>query len=684
MRLLSLLLLSALSLSTTLPAGVVAPPLADAPAKLEQGLTLQVTGGGKTDTRDARLVALFVLAGKPVTPFVPAGPFTAKWEGEINSELRGEYTFSADMRGVFKLTINSQLVLEGAGDGTAQTMNKTIQLNKGANHLVAEFESDGQGDASLQLRWWAKDFPSEPVPPTIFQHDTANRALREGRRVREGRMLFAQLKCAGCHDGGDAVPPKDQGMPEMSRLAPVLGEIGAKFRENFLAHWINDPHSIRPNALMPRTFADGPKDQVDQRAADLAAFLVTLGKGEDVSPAAENAPLGGALFANLGCIACHTAPDFDGQDEFNRVPLSHVKAKWLPKALSEYLRDPAKDYAHNRMPNFRLTEEEAERLTSYLLENAKREFPEAPKGDATKGGGLLVSAGCITCHAGAPVPGMPKLSETLVGGWTKGCLAEDDAGRGKAPDFGFTPEQREALKAFAAVGFDSLKQDASVEFATRQMANLRCTACHSRDGQQSVWSQLEGEMIPLQSGAPNSDAPEGSPVASTALPALTWTGEKLKNEWLTQFLLGTVKEKPRPWLLPRMPGFATWAHGIAEGLSYEHGLPLADEPAKVDPERQKIGEQLIGENGGFNCMQCHALGEKQATAVFEAPGPNFAQVGARIRRGYFTRWLMHPLRIDPETKMPKFADDEGKTPLTDILGGQAADQFDAIWQFLGK
>jgi hypothetical protein len=43
---------------------------------------------------------------------------------------------------------------------------------------------------------------------------------------------------------------------------------------------------------------------------------------------------------------------------------------------------------------------------------------------------------------------------------------------------------------------------------------------------------------------------------------------------------------------------------------------------------------------------------------------------------------MHPLRIDPETKMPRFADDEGKTPLADVLGGRAAEQFDAIWQYL--
>jgi hypothetical protein len=76
------------------------------------------------------------------------------------------------------------------------------------------------------------------------------------------------------------------------------------------------------------------------------------------------------------------------------------------------------------------------------------------------------------------------------------------------------------------------------------------------------------------------------------------------------------------------------------------------------------------------------VGDRQATAVFEAPGPNLISSHERLRREYYTRWLMHPLRIDPDTKMPRFADDEGKTSLNEVLGGKASEQFDAIWQYL--
>jgi cytochrome c1 len=187
-------------------------------------------------------------------------------------------------------------------------------------------------------------------------------------------------------------------MPEMGHDAPLFDDIGGKFKEEWLAQWINDPHAIRPRALMPRLFNTGP-GKIDQRAADLAAYFVSLGKRDDTAPAAENAPLGGALFASLGCIACHTTPDFKGKDEHARIPLSHIKAKWQPRALREYLKDPAKNYAWTRMPNFRLTDEEAERLVAFLLSGLQREFPAGPKGDAAKGAQLLVTTGCLNCHA---------------------------------------------------------------------------------------------------------------------------------------------------------------------------------------------------------------------------------------------------------------------------------------------
>ena len=653
-------------------AAVPTPPLPDAAGTAKPGLTLTfTTPDGKTDSRTDRLIALFVPAGQSPTPFLPAGNFTAKWEGAIISALRAEYTFSAANSGGFKLAINGASVAEGA----------SVKLNKGVNPLIAELPRAQNGDSFVRLHWTSREFPSEPVPPTVFTHDANAPELRTGERLREGRLLFAQLRCAACHEASAVLPAKGQGMPELAQDAPVFDDLGAKFREPWLAHWISDPHSIRPHTLMPKVFAGKP-GEVAQSAADLAAYFATLGTPAEGQPIDEAlVPEGGALFANLGCIACHSRPDADGPDAHDRVPLSHLQAKWQPPALEAWLKDPAKNYQWNRMPHFRLGDAEAKRLTAWLIVNAKREFPAGPKGDAAKGGALLATSGCLNCHAGLPPTTAPTLEATLATGWTTGCLATDPGTRGKAPEFAFTPAQRDALAAFASTGFASLKQDAPAEFAERQIKNLRCTACHSRDSEQSLWSQLEDETAPLQAAAPLEEG-EGKPIFTTALPPLTWLGEKLRPEWMSSFVAGHGGGKPRPWFVARMPGFATAAEPLARGLAFQHGYPLAEPPLTVHPELAKAGESLLGENGGFNCTTCHGVGERPGTAVFEAPGINLALSHERLRHDYYLRWVLHPQRIDPESKMSRFADDAGKTPLTDFFAGEATAQFEAIWHYL--
>ncbi len=660
-------------------AALKAPPLPQMKEEARQGLALTFSAGGKSDTRDARLVALFVPAGEAPTPFLPAGAFAAKWEGNVMSALRSEYTFSADVAGSFKVSINGKPVLEGS----VHAEGKPVQLNKGPNKLLVEYKSPAKGDAMLRLYWASKDFPVEPVQPNSVSHNAAAADLRTGERLREGRLLFAQLHCTACHDSAGLVPAKGEAgaMPELAQDAPAFIEFGSRYNEAFLAHWINDPHSIRPRTPMPRLFAGGEK--VDQRAADIAAYLVSLGARKEGKVEEDKAPLGGALFANLGCIACHTPPEYSDKDEFDRVSLSHVKAKWQVPALIAFLKDPQQIYQWTRMPNFRLTDDEAAQLAAFLLAGNQHDFPEGPKGDAAKGAQLTVSAGCMNCHAGVPPTTQPKLADALKHGFSRGCMATDAKGRGNAPDFSLSSTQRDALLAFAASGFDSLKHDTPTEFLQRQMVNVRCTACHSKDGEASVWSQLDNDMAPLQAGGPPPEG-EGQNLVGAVAPQLTWFGEKLKADWAAKFIAGGISYKPRPWLIARMPGFGVRSEALAQGLAFDHGYALqsAPEPAP-EPDKIKAGETLIGADGGFNCINCHAVGERPATAVFEAPAPNFQYTHERVRHEYYHRWVNFPLRIDPETKMPRFADDAGKTPLTDFFGGDAHQQFEAIWQYIG-
>ncbi len=639
----------------------------------EQGLALLLEGGGRQDARRERLAALHVPAGQPASPFLATGAFKARWEGAIVSDVRQEVRLRVVGGAAATLTLSGRPIgnlAEGAD----------VTLDKGENPFVLETASDGKADLTLRLEWAGRGFGWEPLPPESFRHDPAKVAA--GMQLREGRRLFAELRCATCHVGPDKVPPAGQGMPELAKDAPVLANYGERFREPYLAHWIQDPHAFRPGTLMPRVFAPTKDGSPDPRAADLAAFLVSQGTppaASSIDPA--KAGEGAALFASLGCLACHATPDVPVAKAGGRTPLAHVAAKWHGEALVEYLQEPARHYRTTKMPDFRLSRDEAGKLAAYLLTSAKGEVAPVPKGDPARGAALLVSEGCINCHAGAPVGNRPSLADTLAKGWGGGCVAEDAAGRGRAPDFVLSPAQREALRAFAKTDFASLRQDAPAEFAQRQVVELRCGACHDHDGVVARRTLLKDEAKVLLAKGPAHK--EGEPIADGTLPALTWLGEKLRPEWSAAFIEGKAMDKPRPWLATRMPGHAFHGAGLAAGLSFQHGFPLACAPESTpDADAVTVGARLLGASGGFNCIQCHGVGSRPATAPFEAPGNNLAASTARLRRTYYDRWMLAPNRVDPATKMPRFADEDGLTPLTEVADGDAAAQFGAIWEHL--
>jgi mono/diheme cytochrome c family protein len=716
-RLLSVTIASALLLTWTWCACVrsqpAAPAPAEAPEKFLPGLSLTFSSTKdpkQTDARIARLVALNVPAGTAPTPFIAPAPFKATFEGFIEQRLRSDYEFSAMGSGKVAILINDKPVFEATGDlGAAD--GKKATLKKGRNKIVVNYESPEQGDATLRLYWAGDEFPAEPPDPKVYVHSSASKSLAAGLRVRDGRNLFADLHCSRCHTDAAITEAKD-GMPELAKDAPNLDEVGSRLRPAWMAQWISNPKSLRPDTSMPNVFHAKAGTTV-QEAADIASYLATLGQP---GPQPHNEPdavtTGGRIVARLGCIGCHTLADKDVGADPTRVPWRFVKAKYTPAGLVEFLKQPEKHFAWIRMPNFQFSDYEATSIAAYLLSSSKDLDGDTPKGDAAKGKQLVQSSGCVNCH-NLKIDNSfkaPALAAIAKDGWTRGCLAADDAARGKAPDFALTPEQRDALIAFAATDRSSLTRDNLAEFAERQVTELRCVACHNRDTQVDVWDRLVKETESLAKGdvtdpesagaappgtnqPPKIDPRLGGPKISSgepnpgtgdqSRPPLTWVGEKLYPEWMATFIAGKIDYKPRAWMLARMPAFPARAEGLARGLALQHGYPIASPPPKEpDPELAKTGKQLIGRNGGFSCIQCHGIANIGPISPFEAPSINFKHTAERIQGEYYDRWMRNPIRLWPTTKMPAFADAEGKTSLRDVLEGDAGKQFDAIWNYL--
>jgi mono/diheme cytochrome c family protein len=654
------------------------------------GLKLTIEQGAIKDVRDARLVALRVPADSSASPFVEPGPFKATWEGAILLRIKGDYSFSAIGKGAVKVTVNDEAALEQSdGDFTGKA-GPTVKLKKGKNAIKVEYTSPKDGDATIRLIWSAKEFIPESVPPTLFVHDAADKPLREGERLRQGRELLANLRCLKCHTS-QATTGEGGAMRELGMDTPSLQDIGQRHPQAWLAHWINDPHGMRADTEMPRLFhAEG--DAIDQRARDIAAYLVESSAkrqaaADDEKDSPELVAQGARLFTGLGCVGCHVLPD--GQpaaDAPVRVSLKYIKSKFQPPgALKEFLLKPEQHYQWIRMPNFRFSDSEATALSAFLRSRTAPDLAGETSGDAKRGRGLFQSSGCISCHSAKVENSFKTKPLAELGDWTKGCMSADASRRGNAPEYSMTDAQRSAILALAATEFTSLKRDTTAEFAERQVVSLNCVGCHARDKQDDNWSQLSAEVEAITKDLPPEEEKGGESEISgdQSRPPLTWVGEKLRPQWMADFIGGTLKYKPRPWLRARMPGFPSRAKALAQGLALSHGCPqAAPRPGNPDPQLAEIGKKLISKNGGFSCIQCHGVADQKPLAPFEAPAINFAHVSERLNREYYDRWVYNPQRVLQGTRMPQFADVEGKTALKDTLDGDARKQFDAIWNFL--
>jgi mono/diheme cytochrome c family protein len=665
-----------------------APPVPEGAERSEQGLalTFESAEGKTTDTRPARMLALYVTEGTPPTPFLAPGKFRATWTGELNLRLRERMAFLAAGRGKVSIKVKDRLVFEAEGEDLSAKAGEVVRLDKGKNPIVVTYEPPATGDAILRISWKEQRGRPEPVSPMVFTHNAASKPVAEGARLRRGRQLLADLRCTKCH-AADAA-----GMPDLATDAPALDDVAHRLNEAWVAAWVFDPRSLRKEAHMPRVLHDRTE------AAHVAAYLATVGARVFPDPklrhpTPEDVSQGGAVFSALMCSACHTPPDTKplAADEA-RVPLDYVYAKFRPAALHDYLAAPDGRYAWNPMPNFKLDGKEAYALMAYLMAKGAKAVPApAAGGDPESGKQLVRSSGCLNCHTIAGENSelkAPALAMILGDRWTLGCMAADPAARGNAPDFGLSEDQRHALLALAASDRSSLARETPAEFSARQVAAMRCGACHARDGKESLVSTdyaadaaRLAAAFPPPAPASNKEgeffAPDQRP------PILTWAGEKLRPEWAAAFMGGRVNYKPRPYLHGRMPAFTARAALLAEGLAAEHGYgPKTDAYPAPDQSLAEVGQKLVGTVGGFSCVQCHAVGASPSQQPFEAPAPNMQHIRDRLLKEYYERWMFNPIKVDPATKMPAFADAEGKTAIRDVYDGDATKQFESVWQFL--
>ena len=641
---------------------------------------------GSSDTRLDRLPAILVNPGEAAAGFLPPGAFSVTWTGTLILDARSRLNFSFEGEGKAALKIAGEAVLQDEGVLGTATM-ETLRLNPGEHPVEITFTSKPDGSGRFRLFWEERGFPRQSVPPTVFKSD-ANPA---GDILRRGRELFTDHQCIACHQPAKALGA--QAVPELSQRPPLIADIGARVTQEWLTRWISSPTALKHTTTMP-AMVNHRSPEGAQQAADIAAFLATLGKPA-VAPAPDPAlaQKGGEHFHNLGCVACHTLPDQNQQDFANRrIPLNNVAAKYQNGALATFLKNPRAHAPSIKMPDFALAEAEAAALAAFLTTTSTGKHTpdpsEFPPGDATRGQGIVKSLACAACHTDLPPASAPQLAgvpslEALAGkDWgAAGCLVDDQKAHPHFPQL--KDADRAALAAFAMAGLSNLSnlsRHVPSEFAKSQIASHRCTSCHALDGRPALLDSLHPQTNKLVAHL----AGHAENVDQTR-PQLTFLGEMLHASFIEATLSGKAIPRPRPWLDMRMPAFHQDATLLAAGIAHQHGIVPSDPSARPHlPDTAslaKTGASLVGSQRGFACTICHAIGSEKATAVFEAEGINLDQTKYRLRYEFFHRWLDDPTRVTPGTKMPKYTTD-GKSPLTQHLDGDARKQFDALWEYL--
>lgn len=591
----------------------------------------------------------FVTRLAAVSPIASVPAQRVRLQGYLRVSRPGNYRFRV-----------AGVLTDGLLVGGAKVQpDRTVNLPRGDHGIV--FES--AASASARVEWSGDGFDWEPIPPAALWHRSDVAANRAVRLLHAGRDLFLESGCVRCHQTPAGLDVAG-GIPELNQSAPSLAEAGSRFRPEWLRDWILDPHGIRPDTTMPAVLHGGDAAANADDAMHIAAYLSTLGSSPETE--SESGQGGRELFEDLGCIACHRTTLPQEADDYGRRSLHHVDRKYKPAALEAFLRNPHAHHASRAMPDFALNAQEAAAIASFLRSETPDPADFTTQGNPRRGRELFGSVGCANCHSISDQPPRGEMRKLSV--VAAGCLAAAPEQRGEAPDFRFSEQQRSSLQRFLENGLGTLAYHAPALSAQRAVTKLNCTACHNRDLQVGRYREIYAE--------------EGSQGRIPELiPPLTWAGEKFQTDWMAKYISGEDKSRLRPHLRVRMPRFGAYGHVIAAGLAHQHGVNPETNTPEPGVELAAAGRKLVGRAGGFNCIQCHGVGDQKPTAAFDALGVNLEQIPARIRRPFYDRWMLDPPRIDPSTKMIKLATD-GRTSIADVLDGDAAKQFDAIWQYL--
>ena len=506
--------------------------------------------------------------------------------------------------------------------------------------------------------------------------------------LNQGHSLIKELACYGCHPIAGY---------EWERVGPALNKVAAKVADfEWLARWIEQPKSYLPKTRMPHFYLNQ-----DQSAA-VAAYLIHSSSDPTYAPvdaSGGNAEEGERLVNEVGCLGCHSLQPKDNDDGPTQGPnLSELGKKATPTWVFHWLKDPTQYHPETKMPNLRLSDQEALDITAYLsslVGDQPFQPQEPPEGDqlaslAKEGEEIIKRYGCFGCHhingfedrgrIGADLSEwgnkdthtldfghleIPHTREAWLSHKLKAPRSYDmgrilpERDKLRMPNFELADQEvhvlvmaitsllKEPIPDVRRTMPDSEKyklseRERDIIEGRKIIKKYNCVGCHQveRRGENEFWGGDIREFI---------EDPGFYP------PILYGEGRKVQSEWLFNFLKNV--KSIRPWMTVRMPSFPFTDEEAVALVKYFVAIDEAEWPYifmedKEFTEKNVMAGMLLFK--GFQCISCHAVNQEMLDAITDKStlAPNLSLVKQRLRYDWLHDWIKNPNQIAPGTRMP--------------------------------
>ena len=625
----------------------------------------------------------------------------------------------------------------------------------GEGHRVNDFNAaEHRPQNEAQQKEWEAKYHWHPghkvaLPMMKLQH-TESQCLKchqgveyiaQAPKLNEGRANIEKFGCNGCH--------KIEGWEHRRKPGPSLLKVAGKINKEFFKNWVWEPKSFNKHAKMPQFFMQSNNSKpefVKKNIAEVNAIAEFIwSKSKDYQPfdryRGGNAERGKNLIKEVGCMGCHGV---EGYEEESKKVNAHagpyltgtgskVDADWLVS----WLKKPSHYQEDTIMPSFRLSDTEANDITSYLMSLKNKSFERLkfePMNNEARDEILVDYLSAFDTEAGAKAK-LAKMSDherTMELGFRSvgkyGCYSchNIDGFADRAPIgpeltkegskpisqffFGIDhtiPHERDAwLKAHLVnprrwdIGIDKLFKDLNRMpnfYMTEEEADSITLALLGQVSENipmagkknlNQWEKMAADGLKTANkfnciGCHKVDGFRGDILnmyedINEGPPRLNDQGHRIQTDWFHYFLSNVYPI--RPWLKVRMPSFNLSNEEKNSLVSYFQGIShvqtFEDNQSEVvwEPGERDAAKKLFN---NLNCVSCHS------TDFTNDPpsAPNLYQAKRRLRPAWIRKWLENPQAILEGTVMPSFWEG-GESSEPDILGGDSQKQISALVKYI--